>query len=87
MFSSPRSAHLQSSPSVAGTSRWYRLALALVTGGFALQLGTLPAAAKVAGSEVQTLKTSGITEAIATRSNVDSNDSVPRRGDTRSRWG
>ena len=65
MFSFPRSARLQTSPSVLGTSRWYRLALTLVAGGFALQLGTLPAAAKTADSEVQILKTSGIIEAIA----------------------
>ena len=86
MFSSPRSAHLQSSPAVPGTSRWYRLALTLVTGGFALQLGTLPATAEVAGSEVQTLKTSGIIEVIPNHNSVGSNDNVPRRGDTRARW-
>ena len=69
-----------------GPSHWYRLALTLVAGGFALQLGTLPAAAKAAGAEVQILRTSGIVEAIASHSNVDSNDNVPRRGDTRARW-
>ena len=86
MFSFPRSARLQTSPSVLGTSRWYRLALTLVAGGFALQPGTLPAAATTADSEVQILKTSGIIEAIAKHNSVDSNDNVPRRGDTRARY-
>ncbi|MEM1427453.1 MAG: hypothetical protein AAGF75_12985 [Cyanobacteria bacterium P01_H01_bin.130] len=80
-----RRPHPQPSPSAPKATPWYRLGLTVVASGFALQLGTLPAAANTAGSEVQLLHASGIIEAIAHYGNVDSNDNVPRRGDPRVR--
>ena len=86
MVSVPQSHHARdrqiSGPS---PSRWKQIGLALLVSGFALQLGTLPAEARSSESSITTAWTSAITEAIASHSNVDSNDSIPRRGDPRTR--
>ena len=73
----------QSEKSAPSVLRWHRLGLAAVAGGFALQLGTLPAAASFAESEFETSR--GMAEAIAAPNNVASNNRIPRRGDPRPR--
>ena len=69
---------------VAPLSRWRQLGITLLVSGLALQLGTLPAAARSSQTNAQTLRSSNIW-AIATTHNVASNDAVPRRGDSRPR--
>ncbi|MEM9246755.1 MAG: hypothetical protein AAGA67_13600 [Cyanobacteria bacterium P01_F01_bin.153] len=82
------SSHPKYSDSSATQRPWKRLGFAMLAGGIAMQLGTLPAEAMTLSrveSLVDSIESSeGWAMAIA-YNNIASNDRVPRRGDPRPR--